>query len=177
MSASYPASIADLRNLEDRNGVVYDADKKTCFFSKDHNDIIAEVEAIETELGINPAGGEDTVAERLAAIEAALIARVSTIASSSTPTPPADDCSTFTITALEEAAELQTPSGTPTNGQKLIIRIKDDGTGRALTYSGGYRAIGVSLPTTTTASKEIYLGCIYNSASSKWEVVAVAQEA
>ena len=176
MPAFYPAEIADLRNLSDRNGVDYDGDKTTCFFSKDHNDLIAEVAAIETELGINPAGVCDTVVERLAAIEAALIARVSTIESSATPTPPGDICSTFTITALEEAAELQTPSGTPRNGQKLIVRIKDDGTPRALTYSVGYRAIGVTLPTTTSAGKEVYLGAIYNSASTKWEIVALAQE-
>ena len=176
MSASFPGSIADLRTVDNRNGVVYDADKKSVLFAEDINAIIAEVEALETEFGINPAGTFDDVADRLDDIDARVAGRVSTVASSATPTPPGDDCDMFTITALAVAAELQTPSGTPFNGQKLIIRIKDDGTSRALTYTASYRAIGVSLPAATISGKELYLGCIYNSASSKWEVVAVAIE-
>lgn len=41
----------------------------------------------------------------------------------------------FTITALAAAITSFTTnlSGTPTTGQKLIIRIKDDGTARAIT--------------------------------------------
>lgn len=176
MSASYPGSVASLRRVDNRNGVDYDVDKKTVFFAEDLNSISDEIEAIETELGANPKGSATSVAARIAAAESAIVAKVVSIESSATPTPTANTCSTFCITALAAAAELKTPSGTPVNGQKLIIRIKDNGTPRALTYSAGYRAIGVTLPATTTASKEIYLGCIYNSASTKWEVVAVAEE-
>jgi len=176
MSASFPSGVASLRRVQNRNGVNYDPDKKSVFFADDLNSISDEIEAIETELGANPRGSAASVAARIAAAESAIIAKVVSIESSATPEPNADNCSTFCITALEEAAELQTPAGTPTNGQKLIIRIKDDGTPRALTYSAGYRAIGITLPATTTASKETYLGCIYNSASAKWEVVAVAEE-
>jgi hypothetical protein len=35
----------------------------------------------------------------------------------------------------------------------------------------------VTLPTTTVISKTLYLGMIYNSTDTKWDVVAVAQEA
>jgi len=69
------------------------------------------------------------------------------------------------------------PTGTPTNGQKLIIRVKDNGTARSLAWNAIYRALGVTLPTTTVLSKTLYLGAIYNSADSKWDVVAVAQQA
>jgi hypothetical protein len=69
------------------------------------------------------------------------------------------------------------PSGTPTNGQRLLIRIKDNGTARALTWNAIYRVIGVTLPTTTTANKTIYVGCIYNSADSTWDVVAETEQA
>ena len=34
----------------------------------------------------------------------------------------------------------------------------------------------VSLPAATISGKELYLGCIYNSTSSKWEVLALAIE-
>jgi hypothetical protein len=103
--------------------------------------------------------------------------RTDTVASSATPTPTGDTADHYTVTALAAAAELQAPSGTPTDGQGILIRIKDDGTPRALTYVAAYRAIGVTLPTTTAASKTIYLGCVYNSADSKWDVIGVAEEA
>lgn len=106
-----------------------------------------------------------------------IIKRTGTITSSATPTPNIDTQDIFTITALAAAAELQTPSGTPANGQTLVIRIKDNGTARALTYVAIYRALGVTLPTTTVLSKTLYLGCIYNSTDTKWDVVAVAQQA
>lgn len=102
--------------------------------------------------------------------------RVGTTATSATPTPVGDSNDLYAVTALAAAAELQAPSGTPVNGQGILIRIKDDGTPRALTYNAIYRAIGVTLPTTTAASKTIYLGCVYNSADSKWDVVGVAEE-
>jgi TATA-binding protein-associated factor Taf7 len=68
----------------------------------------------------------------------------------------------------------------PTNGsdgKKLIIRIKDSGSAQSLTWNAIFRAIGVTLPTTTTANKTIYVGCIYNNADSKWDAIAVAEEA
>jgi hypothetical protein len=117
-----------------------------------------------------------TVTNALAA-KAPLAPRVGTTASSPTPTPDADAHDLYTITALAAAAELQNPSGTPTNGQALIVRIKDDGTARALTFDTAYRAVGATLPTTTVIGKTMYLGMIYNSADSKWDVLGVAEEA
>lgn len=103
--------------------------------------------------------------------------RVGTTASSSTPTPSADDHDVYTVTALAANATFGAPTGTPTNGQPLILRVKDNGTARTLAYNAIYRAIGVTLPTETVISKTIYLGMIYNSADTKWDVIAVAQEA
>ena len=103
--------------------------------------------------------------------------RTITITSSATPTPAGDTTDIFTITALSEAAAIAAPTGTPVNDQKLIIRIKDDGTGRALTYNAIYRAIGIELPTTTVSSKTMYLGFVYNSTDSKWDALAVGEEA
>lgn len=103
--------------------------------------------------------------------------RVSTTASSSTPTPNAGTDDLYTITALAANATFGAPSGTPVNGQALVIRIKDNGTARTLAYNAIYRALGVTLPTTTVISKTLYLGMIYNSADTKWDVTGVAQEA
>jgi len=103
--------------------------------------------------------------------------RVGTVASGATITPTADLSDVYTVTALAVPATIAAPSGTPTNGQRLLLRIKDNGTARALTWNATYRVIGVTLPTTTTASKTIYVGCIYNSADAFWDVVAETEQA
>lgn len=98
-------------------------------------------------------------------------------ASSATPTPNADNTTQYELTALAAAAAFGLPTGTPLDGQPLIIRIKDNGTARALTWNAIYRPLGVALPTTTIISKTLYCGFIFNSADTKWDLVAVAQEA
>lgn len=107
-----------------------------------------------------------------------------TITSAATLTPNNDSNSYF-VTALATAATISAPAISPQltttpDGMPLIIRIRDNGTARALTWtttSGGYRAVGVTLPTTTVANKVLYVGCKYNSVSSFWDVIAVAQQA
>jgi hypothetical protein len=101
---------------------------------------------------------------------------IQSVASSATVTP------TFTndqvnITAQAAALALANPTGTAVDASGISIRIKDNGTPRAITFDTQYRAIGVTLPTTTVANKTLYLGIIFNAADTKWDVVAVAQEA
>ncbi len=102
--------------------------------------------------------------------------RVNTVASGSTITPAGDTSDMYTVTALAVPATIAAPSGTPTNGQKLILRIKDDGTARALTWNSIYQTIGTLLPTTTTAGKLTYVGLVYNAQDTKWDVVAVTTQ-
>lgn len=85
-------------------------------------------------------------------------------------------CDQFEVTAQAGALKLNNPGGTPLGGQKLIVRIKDNGTARALTYDTQFRAMGNALPSTTVLSKTLYLGFIYNATDTKWDLVAVAQE-
>lgn len=83
-------------------------------------------------------------------------------------------CDEFDITALAGNLKFNNPSGTPVNGQKLIIRVKDNGTARALTYDTQFRASsGLALPATTIVSKTLYMGFIFNSADTKWDLLAV----
>lgn len=82
----------------------------------------------------------------------------------------------YVLTAVATATTFST-TGTPVNGQKLIIRFKDAGVAKGLTWDAVFNVIGVTLPTTTVASKTHYVGCVYNSTSSKWDVLAVAVEA
>jgi hypothetical protein len=102
--------------------------------------------------------------------------RIVQIANAATITPNVDTDDIVQITAIAQPFTLANPTGTPKPGQSLIIRIKDNGTARAITYGSQYRAIGIPLPTTTVISKSLYLGAIWNATDSKWDVIAVAQE-
>ena len=97
--------------------------------------------------------------------------------SSATPTPTGDkETNELFVTAQAAAAAFAAPTGTPVNGNKLIIRIKDNATARALTYNAIYSGIVDTLPATTTISKVLYMLFIYNSTTSKWEMVATVEE-
>jgi hypothetical protein len=105
--------------------------------------------------------------------------RLTNTTSTATLTPASDSNDQVSVTALAVGMTVAIPSGTPVGGQKLTIRIKDNGTAQTLTWTtsaGGYRVIGCTLPTTTVASKVIYVGCIYNATESFWDVVSVAQQ-
>lgn len=88
---------------------------------------------------------------------------------------------TYIVTALDGSLTISADSGSPVNDQKIIFRFKDDGTARAIAWttgtSKGFRAIGVTLPTTTVVGKVTYVGCVYNTNDLRWDVIAIAQEA
>lgn len=99
--------------------------------------------------------------------------KTSTTASSATPSPTGDAWDNrFTVTALATNPTFAAPSGTPVDGNTLIIRIKDNGTSRTLSWNAIYRAgTDFSLPTATTISKTLYVQFVYNSADSKWDLI------
>jgi hypothetical protein len=77
----------------------------------------------------------------------------------------------ISIDALAEDLTISSPTGVWAEGQELIIRIKDDGTPRTIAFDSKFKAVGVILPTTTVASKLIYLGIIYNAVDDKFDVI------
>lgn len=101
---------------------------------------------------------------------------IQSVASSATVTPTFDD-DQVNITAQAAGLTLANPTGTAVDGWGIAVRIKDNGTARSITFGSQYRAIGVTLPSTTVISKTLYLGMVFNNADTKWDVVAVAQEA
>jgi hypothetical protein len=99
--------------------------------------------------------------------------RTVSIADSATPTPNSDTTDIYLVTALAQTATFGAPTGTPTEGQQLIIRIKDNATARSLAWNAIYRASSdLALPTTTIVSKTVYLGFMYNSTDSKWDLLS-----
>lgn len=81
---------------------------------------------------------------------------------------------TFTVT-LGGNRTLGTPTN-PVSGQKIIVRVTQDGVGgRQLSYSSGW-ALGidfVALPLSTSPGVTDYIGAIYNTLTSKWDVVSI----
>jgi hypothetical protein len=101
---------------------------------------------------------------------------VQSVTSSATVTPTANN-DLVIITAQSASLTIANPTGTWSEGQALMIRIKDNATARAITWDTNYRAIGVTLPTTTTLSKTTYVGLIYNSTDTKWDATGVVTQA
>ena len=106
------------------------------------------------------------------------------VSTASVASPLAWDSSAYAqyaLTALANALTINADANAaPVDGQRMTFRIKDNGTARALTWTTGsaksFRVIGTTLPTTTVVNKIVYVGCIYNSADFRWDVIAVAQE-
>ena len=101
-----------------------------------------------------------------------------------------DTVDEYAFTALANALTIGLDTGTPTDGQKFILRVLNNGTGYVITFTGSnsntkfYRPIGVTLTAsgtdwtyTTTASKLTYFGMIYNSSATCWDIVAISQQA
>lgn len=105
-----------------------------------------------------------------------LTPRTGSTASSATPTINTDNIDVYNITALAANITSMTTnlSGTPNDGDKLLLRIKDNGTSRTITWGTSFASSGVAtLLASTSAGKQHTVGLIYSSATSKWICLAV----
>lgn len=134
---------------------------------------------VATALGsnANAAGGFATIDGTATLTNKRINPRVSSTASASSVTPDIASFDQYCFTALAATLTIDPPIGTPVDGNKLIFRILDDGTSRSLSWNATYTPIGVVLPSATTISKMLYVGCIYNAANTRWDVVAVTTQA
>lgn len=65
-------------------------------------------------------------------------------------------------------------TGTPTAEQSLVVRIKDDGTSRTITWGSAFISSGVATPLTATAPGKTHrIGFLYDEVAAKWVCVAV----
>lgn len=101
--------------------------------------------------------------------------RTGTITSSANPTINTDNIDIFTITAQGADITSMTTnlSGTPTTGQKLIIRITGTAA-RAITWGTKFsESSDLALPLTTTTTKTLYCGFVWNEVSATWQLLAL----
>jgi hypothetical protein len=102
--------------------------------------------------------------------------RVVTVTQSATPTIDTDTTDVASITGLAQAITSMSTNltGTPVDGDMLIVRITDNGAGQNITWGSSFEASTVALPTTTVASTMLMTGFMWNTATSKWRCIAVA---
>lgn len=91
-----------------------------------------------------------------------------------------DTTDVYKAEGLTGAITFLQPSGGPADGQRLMIRIEDNGTARGITWTtsaGAFREVGITLPTTTVSGKVTYVGCVYNSTDGFWDAIATVTQA
>jgi hypothetical protein len=102
-----------------------------------------------------------------------VVSRVVTLTDASPVTPNADTTDIGVLTSLSQASVFANPTGTPTNGQLLRIRITSSAS-HAISFGTAYQtASSLLLPTATTGSSaEDYIAFQWNSTDSKWDLIA-----
>ncbi len=101
--------------------------------------------------------------------------RLQTVTSAAIVTPTSNN-DVVVITAQAVGLTLANPTGSPVQGQSMLIKIKDNGVSRTIAFDTMYRAVNTTLPVSTTISKVLYIALVYNSDDAKWDVVGVALE-
>jgi len=98
-----------------------------------------------------------------------IVPRWFTVVNTATPSVNTDKYDCYEITALTTDITNFTATGTPTNFQKLYVRIIPDATAHAITWDATKFSSGiVTLPATTVASKTLSVFFIYDSNISRW---------
>lgn len=100
--------------------------------------------------------------------------RVVTVAQSATPSINTDTTDVASITGLAQAITSVSVTGTPVDGDLLMVRITDNGSAHALAWGGSFESSTVALPTTTVASTMLVVGFMWNTATTKWRCIASA---
>ena len=95
---------------------------------------------------------------------------------SNTITINADTTDQYNAQVIGGFINVNVPTGTPTDGQKLILRILDSGTSGTFIWNAIWRVVGTALPSATVVNKVTYVGAVYNATAVKWDVIGVVTQ-
>jgi hypothetical protein len=101
--------------------------------------------------------------------------RIQTAADATSITPTGDTADVVKQTNSQSVGTLtiNNPTGSPTDGQTLTIRIKCGANVQTYAFDTLYRgSTTTALPTVCTASKSDYILFMYNSTDTKWDILA-----
>jgi len=82
-----------------------------------------------------------------------------------------DNLDQFIVTAQAGALLFNNPTGTPKEGQRLLIAVTGTAA-RALTYGAQFEASTVALPTTTVTTARLNMEFIWRADTSKWVITS-----
>lgn len=98
--------------------------------------------------------------------------RIATVASAATLTPNIAAQDFTALTAQAVAVAIAAPTGTPFDGQSLTIRIRDNGTIRAIAWNAVYTAFTpTDLRTATIVGKTLLWQFVYNASELQWQLL------
>lgn len=102
---------------------------------------------------------------------------VTTTTSTTSWTINADITDVAIQTALAGDLTINAPTGTPYDGQSILLRIRDNGTAHALVFNAVFRfEFGFAAPATTVINKWLYLAVFYNLPDTKWDAVPMVRQ-
>lgn len=138
-------------------------------------DNIASTLAVShTDTGALNATAITQVSTSLANSSLRLKPRISVATTTATLTANIGSFNVYELNAQATALTIANPSGTPNDGDVLIIRLKDNGTSQAVSFGTNWADIsGVGLLTATVAGKWHVIGSMWNAGASKWHVISV----
>lgn len=98
--------------------------------------------------------------------------RVQAVASTATLTPNTSLYDVVAVTAQAAGLTVAAPTGSMVNGKQLVVRIRDNGVARAITWNAAYVFYDASqAPVTTVVGRTLYVIFMYNTATSTWDAV------
>lgn len=104
--------------------------------------------------------------------------RVVTVAYAASVTPNADTTDVLNVGTLTGDITLANPTGTPSDGQNLRVRMAQDATGSHVVSFGTAYAFGTDVTSSlvpSTASKGFEMLFTWNAAASAWRATAIVR--
>jgi hypothetical protein len=133
-----------------------------------------EIVAIETKVGIDNSADTNSLDYKVRRRTKRIVSMAD--GTSITPTGDTADVNTQVNTQAGGTLTVNAPSGTPFDGQGLILRLQSTNQ-QTFSWNAIYRGSNMfALPTTNTgSSKTDYFGFLYNGVSSTWDMVAIME--
>ncbi len=159
---AYPASLDELTDGVPSDGAAPTTalDNATYPHDDHHRALAVAVEAVETELGLDPAGASATVVARLDALDTTVAGKVgqalSTVAAAGTTETLAGDTYNIHDVTLDESVTFTFTTSAAVAQFTLILR-QDGSGGNSVTWPGSVKWHSLTAPTILTTASAVHV--------------------